>query len=263
VGGHDTGLTQNKSSGTKARQENPPDEEESGPSKPRFSGTGQTLGSDDVPSQAIPDPAAAAPKKPEKAIRKLYFWKDGFSIEDGPLMRYDDPQHRASLEAIQAGRAPLHLMNVEPGQPTDVHVFRKMDEEYKPPPKKVVPFAGSGQRLGAPTPGEINTGSSSSSQAAVAPPSIPAAEPRTVDLNPDQPSTSIQIRLGDGSRLVSKFNHTHTVQDLYAFVNASNTQSRTRSYVLQTTFPTKELKEMEKTLKEAGLINAVVVQKWN
>jgi UBX domain-containing protein 1 len=27
----------------------------------------------------------------ELAIRRLTFWRDGFIVEDGPLMRYDDP----------------------------------------------------------------------------------------------------------------------------------------------------------------------------
>ena len=224
-----------------------------------------TLGSDDVPSQVIPDPTASTPQKPQKAVRRLIFWKDGFSIEDGPLMRYDDPQHQASLKQIQAGKAPLDLMNVDPGQPTDVHVFRKMDEEYKPPPKKVIPFGGAGHRLGAPTPGEIMSSSTSSyAQAAqAAEPVTQTVATRTVEVDTAAPTTSIQIRLGDGTRLVSKFNHTHTVGDLYAFVNASNTQSRTRSYVLQTTFPTQELQDMSKSLKDEGLINTVVVQKWN
>jgi hypothetical protein len=35
-----------------------------------------------------------------------------------------------------------------------------------------------------------------------------------------QPTTSIQLRLGDGTRLVAKFNHTHTVGDIRRFVDA-------------------------------------------
>ncbi len=39
----------------------------------------------------------------ETAIRHLTFWKDGFSIEDGPLMRYDEPGNKEILEAIKSG----------------------------------------------------------------------------------------------------------------------------------------------------------------
>lgn len=41
----------------------------------------------------------------ETAVRHLTFWKDGFSIEDGDLMRYDE--HKDLLAAIQSGCAPL------------------------------------------------------------------------------------------------------------------------------------------------------------
>jgi hypothetical protein len=39
----------------------------------------------------------------ERAIRHLTFWRDGFSIEDGPLLRYDDPENDATLKAIDQG----------------------------------------------------------------------------------------------------------------------------------------------------------------
>jgi UBX domain-containing protein 1 len=180
-------------------------------------------------------------------------------------MRYDDPVNREILEAIEAGRAPLSIMNVEPGQPADVSVYKRMDEDYVAPKKKFVPFAGQGNRLGSIVPG-------TSLEEAIAPqPAAPAAAPAaaaasqapTVTVDVASPTTNIQIRLGDGTRLVSRFNHTHTVRDVYDFVNASSPASRSRAYVLQTTFPIKELKKMELTLKEAGLVNAVVVQKWS
>ncbi|KAK6339442.1 hypothetical protein TWF718_008857 [Orbilia javanica] len=246
--------------GSRARQQQQDDDDEDEPPVSRFTGRGMTLGSDDAPSQVVDDPIADVLRPPPKVTRNLYFWRDGFSVEDGPLLRYEE--HQDTLRGIEAGRAPLHLMGVLPGQPTDVNVHRKMDEDYVPPKKKFVPFSGSGQRLGAPTPGFDGTSSSSpsTSAAAVTAPAQPA--PQTVTVDASAPTTNLQIRLGDGTRLVSRFNHTHTVGDIYAFVNASNTASRSRNYVLQTTFPPKELKEMDQILKDAGLLNAVVVQKW-
>ncbi|KAK6352624.1 hypothetical protein TWF730_009443 [Orbilia blumenaviensis] len=248
--------------GTRARQEQQDDDDEDETPPSHFTGRGMTLGSDDAPSQLVEDPNSNIRRAPPKVTRNLYFWRDGFSVEDGPLMRYDDPAHQETLRGIEAGRAPLHLMNVLPGQPTDVNVHRKMDEDYVAPKKKFVPFSGSGQRLGAPTPGfdSAPVSSSASASAAVTAPAQPP--PQTVTVDSSAPTTSLQIRLGDGTRLVSRFNHTHTVGDIYAFVNASNTASRSRNYVLQTTFPPKELKDMGQILKDAGLLNAVVVQKW-
>ena len=85
-----------------------------------FSGGGYTLGSDDMESTYIPDPDAQGlssktplplltahplrhPPDAPPAIRHLTFWRDGFSVEDGPLMRYDDPNNAQILEEINSG----------------------------------------------------------------------------------------------------------------------------------------------------------------
>ena len=39
----------------------------------------------------------------ETAIRHLTFWRDGFSVEDGELRRYDDPAQAQILSEINAG----------------------------------------------------------------------------------------------------------------------------------------------------------------
>ena len=148
---------------------------------------------------------------------------------------------------------------MQQGQRADVHVFRRLEEEYVPPRKKAQPFAGQGNRLGSPTQ-EV---SAVPPPAAIPIPQAPRPEPvPQVNVNATQAVTSLQIRLGDGTRLISRFNYTHTVGDIYSFVNASSLASRSRDYVLQTTFPNKELVDHSQTLSEAGLVNAVVVQKW-
>lgn len=111
-------------------------------------------------------------------------------------------------------RAPLSLLDVRPGQAVDVRVAKRLDEDYTPPPKAPPkPFEGAGHRLGSPSP-EVRSSSSS--------PAPQAQAPRASQLNVDttQPVTSLQIRLSDGTRLVSKFNHTHTIADVRGFINA-------------------------------------------
>lgn len=152
------------------------------------------------------------------------------------------------------------------GQKAEVRVYKRMDEDYVAPKKtgKAL-FSGKGTRLGSPTPGVA----SSSYQPPAAPAPVassagPAATSSSdsVAVDPNVPSTAIQIRLGDGTRLRSRFNTSHTVGDLYAFVNAASTASRTRDYVLQTTMPPRELLDHSKTVEEEKLLNSVVVQKW-
>ena len=72
-----------------------------------FHGAGNTLGSDEVPSTFIPDPNAPQGNEEEAeeevAVRNITFWRDGFSVEDGPLMRYDDPANQNLLNEINTG----------------------------------------------------------------------------------------------------------------------------------------------------------------
>lgn len=111
-------------------------------------------------------------------------------------------------------RAPLSLLDVRPGQAVDVRVAKRLDEDYTPPPKAPPkPFEGAGHRLGSPSPEIMSRSSSSTPQ-----PQVP--RPTQLNVDSSQPVTSIQIRLSDGTRLVSKFNHTHTIADIRNFINA-------------------------------------------
>ena len=236
----------------------------------RFTGTGMTLGGDDAPSRAIPDPTAsadAAPAPRPRAHRELHLWRDGFSVDDGDLFRYDDPANARTLEMINTGHAPLHILNVEQGQEVDVEVHAHKDEDYVKPKKKYVPFGGSGQRLGSPTPGASGLAqppapqASSSGSTATA---VPAPAAPAVEIDSNAPVVTLQIRLADGSRLPARFNTTHTVGDVYNFVTASSPASAQRSFALMTTFPSKELSDKSQALGDLPEFKrgGVVVQKW-
>jgi len=101
--------------------------------------------------------------------------------------------------------APIHLLNVQPGQPVELRINPRQQELYHPPPG-VRTFGGLGQRLGAPVP---VPGSSTSSISCSAPISTTMTTPTLtqeadvpirfeVDLS--KPTTSIQVRLADGTR---------------------------------------------------------------
>ncbi|KAL5378973.1 UBX domain-containing protein 1 [Paraphaeosphaeria sporulosa] len=234
----------------------------------RFRGTGMTLGGDDAPSRAIPDPTASAPSLPPRAHRELHLWRDGFSVDDGDLFRYDDPANARTLEMINTGHAPLHILNVEQGQEVDVEVHAHKDEDYVKPKKKWVPFSGSGQRLGSPTFGASSSApppapAASSSGPTAAAGTADAAKP-TVNVDSSAPVVTLQIRLADGTRLPSRFNTTHTIGDVYDFVNSASAASTQRPYALMTTFPSRELSDKAQALGDLPEFKrgGVVVQKW-
>ena len=235
------------------------------PPTSRFHGTGMTLGGDDTPSRTIPGPQSDAPALLPRAHRELHLWRDGFSVDDGDLYRYDDPANARTLEMINTGHAPLHILNVEQGQEVDVEVHPHKDEDYVKPKKKYVPFSGSGQRLGSPTPGLSGVAqppapqASSSASSATA---VPAPAAPQVEVDSNAPVVSLQIRLADGSRLPARFNTTHTIGHVYDFVNASSPTQR--PFALMTTFPSKELSDKSQTLGDLPEFKrgGVVVQKW-
>lgn len=190
--------------------------------------------------------------------RTLHFWADGFSVDDGDLYRADDPRNAEILEGIRQGRAPLSILNVEPGSEVDVDI-KQHSEKYVKPKPKYKPFSGQGQRLGSPTPAIRNQAPT---------PANPGSQPGTETVEPtldeSQPVVTLQVRLGDGTRLSSRFNTTHTIGDVYDFVSAASPASRQRPWVLMTTFPSKELSDKSVTLGDLPDFKrgGVVVQKW-
>jgi UBX domain-containing protein 1 len=196
---------------------------------PRW-GSGNTLGGEDMESMAVPDPDAPAhgDEGQEPAIRRLTFWRDGFTVDDGDLMRYDDPQNARVLAEIETGRAPPAILNVLPGQPVELRVARKLNEDFVPPPSERKPFDGSGNRLGGAVPDIAGTAAAAASSSSSMPGALDDSTPpgrvaggnSHFEVNTDRPVTSLQIRLADGTRLVSRMNLTHTVGDIRAFVNA-------------------------------------------
>jgi len=162
-------------------------------------------------------------------------------------MRYDAPGNKELLETIQAGRAPPHLFNVRYNQALQLEVAQRTTEEYRPPPKQPAkPFEGSGNRLGSPAPEIAGSGSSTPSMPGwMRPQGILHGGPSSAqgqsaggqtkfEVDENKPTTSVQLRLGDGTRwvvhsgtgqadrnrMVARVNLTHTVGDLRGYVSA-------------------------------------------
>ncbi|KAF8258598.1 ubiquitin-related domain-containing protein [Lactarius quietus] len=245
-----------------------------------FSGGGYTLGSDEVESTYVPDPNGPPNPTEETAIRDITFWRDGFSVEDGELRRYDDPAQAQILSEINAGRAPPSILNVHPGQPVELRVLRRTEEDYVSTPR--MGFAGAGSRLGGVVPdpapaqplGMPGAFPALGSPPLAVPASAPAAAPaasRTrnpegvtprFSVDQSKPTTSVQVRLADGTRIVARMNLSHTVRDLRSFINASRPENNTRPYTIGTTFPNRTLDDDSLTIEAAGLVNSVIVQRW-
>ncbi|CAL0334586.1 unnamed protein product [Lupinus luteus] len=218
------------------------------PRSTSFTGTGRLLSGETVQS---------APQQPEAVVHNIVFWSNGFTINDGPLRSLDDPENASFLESIKKSECPKELEPADRRSSVNVNLIRRNEKYPEPARQQPVSFQGVGRTLG-------------SSSTSVAPEPIAVSTPLNGAPTPsaglvvDQslPSTSIQIRLADGTRLISHFNLNHTVSDIRGFVDASRPGAQ-RNYQLQMmSFPPKVLTDHTQTIEQAGLANSVVIQKF-
>jgi len=231
------------------------------PRKSNFTGPAQTLGGEDAPSRQVVPPTSAGPTRNERVNRTLHFWEDGFSVDDGDLFRSDDPRNADILNGIRQGRAPLSIMNVLPGQEVDVEI-QQHQEKWVKPKKKFQPFGGQGNRLGSPTPGApAMPGSFETAAVEPAAPSDVSKDPAP-SIDESQPTVTLRVSLGSGTRLTARFNTTSTMEEVYDFVRRAEPSQR--AFVLQTTFPNKEMTDMDQVLGDIPEFKrgGAVVQKF-
>jgi UBX domain-containing protein 1 len=224
-----------------------------------------TLGGDGSESRVIPDPRgptaaavarnrSAADEEPQRRV--LHIWADGFSIDDGELRRFDDPENAMDLQMIRQGRAPLHLMNVRYDQPVDVKL-EQHEEDWRQLPKIYRPFGGEGRRLGSPVPGDGSSTAGGTGGSITLPPiaathtssSRPAAAAAsgtgltfdpTGAADPSQPTLTLRIQMPDGSRQTTRWNAAQALDDVYTWIQMTSEPTRSRIWTLATTFPNKE-----------------------
>ena len=227
---------------------------------------GSTAAEASVPSAAAAKETADAPSSAAEAPQThvVTFWSNGFTVNDGPLRAYDDPRNTPFMEAVSKGQCPPELVPANPTTPININLVRK-DADYEPPPEpKYVAFSGAGRTLASPpsptaAPPEIDT--------APPDPAKGTAKEKTPfsgewSCDDSKPSASVQLRLRDGSRKVAKFNLTHTVRDVRAFIaSAAPAAAGDGNYALQLAgFPPERLDDEARAVGD-GPAGAVIIQR--
>lgn len=222
-----------------------------------YAGTGYRLGQTDNDHQAIPDRQRASGRDSEHEVVTLTLWRQGFSINDGELRRYEDSANKEFFESIMRGEIPAELRSKGP---TMIHLDLQ-DNRHEDYVKRSAPFkafAGSGQSLGSPAPNVVQS-SPSASEGNNEENEKKASTSLSVDET--QPTTNLQIRLADGSRLSARFNQSHTIDNVRQYITNARPQYAAQNFALMTTFPPKELADGSQSLKDAGLLNAAIMQR--
>jgi len=208
-----------------------------------FSGSGFRLGS----SMTTP----SAKTESNTGPLNITFWKNGFQVGESPLRTFSDPANKEFIEDISKGVVPRELVQSN-GKDIPVNLIQK-NEDYVAPKPQLKAFTGSGQTLGS------TTTTQQQNSGAVAP-TVASNKTKGLSLDTTKPATTLQIRLHDGTKLVAKFNHHHTVQDLRNFIDAAQTLPAGRKYQIMTPHPRLVISNTEQTLEEAKLLNSVIVQ---
>ncbi|XP_061340800.1 plant UBX domain-containing protein 4-like [Gastrolobium bilobum] len=227
--------------------ERPLDQLQEPPRSTSFTGTGRLLTGESVQSTS---------QQPESVIHNIVFWSDGFTVNDGPLRRLDDPENASFLESIKKSECPKELEPADRRSSVNVNLIRR-NENYPEPKKRHVPFQGVGRTLGS-----SSTSGEPEPTVASTPSNTGPAPSAGLVVDQSLPSTSIQLRLGDGTRLISHFNYHHTISDIRAFIDASRPGGQQNYQLQMMSFPPKVLADETQTIEQAGLANSVVMQKF-
>ncbi|KAK7412700.1 hypothetical protein VNO78_04257 [Psophocarpus tetragonolobus] len=227
--------------------ERPLDQLQEPPRSTSFTGTGRLLtGETTQPTN----------QQPEAVIHNIVFWSNGFTVNDGPLRRLDDPENASFLESIKKSECPKELEPADRRSSVNVNLIRR-NENYHEPEKQHSPFQGVGRTLGS-----SSTSMAPDPPAGSTPPNTVPTPSADVVVDQSLPSTSIQLRLADGTRLISHFNYHHTISDIRVFIEASRPGGRQNYHLQMMGFPPKVLDDETQTIEQAGLANSVVIQKF-
>jgi len=177
---------------------------------PKFAGSGQSLSGVAV---------EGAPLPPKQVVRVLSMYDDGFTVDDGPFRPFADAANAAFLQDVEQGTVPRELEReaAQQGAQLQVDLVDKRGQKYEPPKNARPPvkaFVGSGHSLSAPP---------------AQPPVAVAASTTTLVVDSSQPTTRVQFRGSDGSRVVGTFNETHTVAQCLSWLSSQRGGAAIRS----------------------------------
>ena len=188
----------------------------------------------------------------ERNVTVTFYANRVFTVDGGEPRNLEDPANAQFIRYIMNGHVPPEILSIDPMAPVNINLVRR-GEDYVPPAKpKYRAFEGDGHSLVAPSTdndegNKLDKGSD-----------VESGDWKGPDAS--LPTTSIQIRLADGGRLVAKFNLTQTIMDIRQFLKASRADLP-KNFRLLTSFPTKDLTDVSQTIEEAGIGGSVLFQK--
>jgi UBX domain-containing protein 1 len=181
--------------------------------------------------------------------RTITMYRDGFVVDDGPYRRLDDPVNAGFLRSLARGQTPDELRGDGGNGNTTVGLVDKRKEEYV---ETFRSFSGAGQSLARPA---SSSDAGGAATGVFDPSSLPASES---NVDGDAATTSIAVRMLDGSRKVVKIPLTATIEQLASRAASASNSTITVPFRIVAGFPPKPLADGNQTVEEAGLKGAQV-----
>ncbi|XP_048633584.1 plant UBX domain-containing protein 6 [Brassica napus] len=186
---------------------------------------------------------------PQVIPRTVTIWRNGVTVDDNPLITLDDPKDAEFLRVIESLDSPRVLDSPDGKRRAVITLIRRQQEDF---PDSSNPFQGVGRTLAEPD--SVPPASSD----------LLTAE-ATSSMDPTAPTTSIKVILADGTPIVSRFTTTHhTIRDVRDFIDAA-TPGASRDYqllIMGSSPPTPLTTDLDQTIEQAGISNAVLTQKF-
>mmetsp|Transcript_18 Transcript_18/g.23 ORF Transcript_18/g.23 Transcript_18/m.23 type:complete len:275 (-) Transcript_18:289-1113(-) len=210
--------------------------------------------------------AASASDGPDDPLRRVItMYRNGFTVDDGPYRRLDDPANSDFLNNLARGRTPRELYaEGDTEGNVVVGLMDKRHKEYDESEAKMgkgnaetgfQSFSGAGNSLGS-----ISTETISDQSGIISPLDANSPPPQPTPQDTARPCTSIQVRLLCGKRIVVKVNLDNPVSIISEHILASG-NAGDEPFVLSSGFPPKIITDFDQTIEEAGLKGAQVTQK--
>jgi UBX domain-containing protein 1 len=183
--------------------------------------------------------------KPETNC-KITLYANGFTMNDGPFRKFDDPVNQQFIASLKDGRVPEELRG-KYKEGLNVGLDDRTSEEYKePPPPKYVEYSGQGTSLGG---GPQSTALQRDHNAVV----------EAIKIDKSKPITRIIIRLHDGKTQETEVNLDTRVSAIFDYVWSLAPVDG--EFQLIAGFPPKPLTDVNQTVEEAGLEDSKITQK--
>jgi len=181
---------------------------------------------------------------PSENRRKICLYRNGFTVDGGPLRDNTSPESQAFLSALLSGSIPHELLTgTTADRSLDVALEDRRSEEYHaPPPPAYVAFS-KGATLGSVE--------KDSTDSFIITPELIASVGAVDAIDESKPTTTLQVKTVDGKKLRIKINVDATVLQLAATIHSLGAGAD--SYILSAGFPPKDIVDGSQTLAQAGL----------